>query len=77
MPKPQPHQVIQITDQTHPWFPALAIVREVKDWGVLAYVWIVNNTKEPNGRAYIRLKNEEFEVVGAAVIVPKSESEDE
>lgn len=68
------NNIVQITAESHHWFPALAVVEEVLSWGgVLAYVIMVDNTPEPNGQAYIRLKNEDFEVVGNAVIVNAEE----
>lgn len=70
MPRPQINQIIQITDPAHHWYPALAVIDDVKEWGVRAYVWVVTNTSNQSGQAYIRLKNEVFEVVGQAAIVP-------
>ena len=61
--------IVQITDASHHWFPALIIVDEPKSFGCLGYTLIVNNTQEPNGQARIRLRTEEFEVVGKAAIV--------
>lgn len=44
----------------------LAVVDEVKSWGVQAYVQALGNDRhEPGGQAYIRLNNDEFEAVGA------------
>lgn len=30
--------LVQITHEEHPWFPAVLIVSEVKRWGVLAHI---------------------------------------
>lgn len=60
--------IVQITDESHHWFPALIVVTEVKAWGVMGYTIIVTNDESSNGQAYIRLKNDEFEAVGRAVI---------
>jgi len=61
--------IVQIIDAKHPWFPCLLIVDEVKSWGVQAACLIPNsNTKNDVGRAFNRLKTEQVEVVGEAVI---------
>ena len=62
--------IVQITNKEHHWYPCLIIVDEVKIWGIQGYTTIPNNKRdEPNGDAYIRLKNNEFETVGRANIV--------
>ena len=73
----KPGDIVQITDESHHWYPALLVVTEDKGWGVLAYTVMVDNTQNPNGQAFIRLKNEAFERVGRAVIVSKEEEEDD
>ena len=61
--------IVQITDEKHAWFPCLLIVDEVKPWGVQAACLIPNsNTQNDVGRAFNRLKIEQVEVVGEAVI---------
>ena len=61
--------IVQIIDAKHPWFPCLLIVDEVKSWGVQAACLIPNsNTKNDVRRAFNRLKTEQVEVVGEAVI---------
>lgn len=63
--------IIQITKEDDPWFPALLVVSEVKPWGVQAYALILNSndgSKRP-GNAYRRLKFELFEKVGMAAVV--------
>lgn len=60
------HDVIQIHPE-HSWGGCLAIVDEVKRWGVQAYVQI-----PLKGSAYIRLEHGLFEYVGKAVFA-KSE----
>lgn len=67
--------VVQITDESHQWFPALLIVEELKGWGVMGYLYVVTNTQEPNGQAYIRVKTESFERIGTAIIVNNNEAE--
>ena len=61
--------IVQITNKGHHWFPCLIIVTEVKSWGIQGYMTIPSNTEATNGDAYIRLKTEEFEIVGEANIV--------
>lgn len=63
--------IVQITNEDHQWFPCLIIVDKIKSWGIQGYTIIPSNDNQPNGNAYIRLKNEEFEAVGEAVIVAK------
>jgi len=60
--------VVQITDPTHHWYPALIIVSEVKSWGIQGYTIIPTNDAESNGQAYIRLKQGVYEYVGKAAI---------
>ena len=63
--------IIQIINEKHHWFPCLIIVDEVKSWGIQGYIAIPTNDEERNNPAYIRLKTEEFEIVGKANIVIK------
>lgn len=66
----EPGDIVQITDESHPWFPCLLVVDEVKSWGVQAYVTIPksNNNTELPGQAYNRLPFKKIKKVGAAVI---------
>lgn len=68
--------IIQITEEGDPWFPALLIVSEVKPWGVQAYAIILNSNdgSKKVGNAYRRLKFELFEKVGMAMIVVGEEA---
>ena len=58
--------VVQITDKSNRWFPCLAIVEEVKNWGVQGYVLVPRN----NGisQLYLRIGKEHYQEVGTAVI---------
>lgn len=56
--------IVQITDETHEWFPSLIVVSEVKSFGVQGYVHI-----PMKGDAYIRLDKSKYERVGRAAIV--------
>lgn len=62
--------IIQITKEDDPWFPALLIVDEVKGWGVQAYTIIPtsNTGDEKPGNAYRRLQYGLFEKVGTASV---------
>jgi hypothetical protein len=64
------NQIVQVTNEKHHWYPALVVVDEVKSWGIQGYSHIPHQ-----GQAYIRLKNEDIEVVGKAIIVTQK-SED-
>lgn len=66
--------IVQITKETHPWFPCLVIVSEVKSSGVQGYITIPRNDGEKCENAYIRLNNDEFEPVGKAAIVVEGSS---
>jgi len=58
--------IVQITDESDPWFPCLLIVDEVKSWGIQGYLTIPPNA---TGNAYYRIENGKFEFVGIAKIV--------
>jgi hypothetical protein len=62
----QPNTVIQIAPP-HKWAGCLAIVDEVKSWGVQAYIAIPQGGEVRN--AYVRLKWAELEVIGPAAFV--------
>jgi hypothetical protein len=67
--------IIQITDEQHPWFPALLIVDEEREWGVIA-TCLIPASNEPGSecdRAQIRLEAGRFVAVGKAWIVPGEE----
>ena len=62
--------VVQANEKTGEWCGCLLIVAEVNSWGVMA------GMKIPfKGTAYVRLKTDQFEYIGEAVLVPK-EGED-
>lgn len=70
----EPGDIVQIIDESHQWYPCLLIVGEDKGWGVMAACLSpLSNTGNDVGEAWIRIKNEQFEKVGKAVIW-KSES---
>lgn len=68
--------IVQITDETHPWFPALVVVTEPRPWGVVGFVFMPQNNSKPKSchRAYTRLLAAQFEKVGTSVIVVKEPS---
>lgn len=63
----QKGSLIQITEATNAWFPAVLVVSEVKEWGVQAYIFLPDHQFEVCSVAYYRVKMEEFKVVGEAV----------
>lgn len=74
----KPGDIVQVTDETHPWFPALLIVSEVKVWGVQAGCLVPrSNVENDVATAWNRLKTGSFERVGAAVILDASIKVDE
>lgn len=58
--------IVQITNESHAWFPCLVVITEVKGWGVQGYVSMP--TGNGIGNAFIRLKHDEIEWVGRAVV---------
>ena len=66
-----PDDIVQITDEKHAWFPALIVVTERREWGVIGFAYMPVRNDKPHSceRAYNRLMNGTFEKVGTAVIV--------
>lgn len=62
--------IVQITDESHPWFPCLLIVDEVKNWGVQAYAIVPksNDNSELPAQAFNRLSFDIIEKVGHASV---------
>lgn len=62
--------IVQITDETHHWYPALLIIDEVKAWGVTAYAIIPEGSHASKSTvvAPIRIETGRFAVVGDAEI---------
>ena len=59
--------IIQANENAKDWCGTVLIVDEVKSWGVQAFVHI-----PMQGDAYIRLRSDQFEVLGAeAVLMPQ------
>jgi hypothetical protein len=63
--------VVQITNEDHAWFPALIVVSDPKSFGVQGYLTVV--TSEGTNPAYIRLRHDEIEYIGAAAILTNLE----
>ena len=73
----KPGDIIQITDRSHPWFPALLIVDEIKGFGVQACCLIPESNQEgPCNQAYNRLTTGSFEKVGEAAICVRGDDDD-
>jgi hypothetical protein len=65
--------IVQIAEG-HAWAYALAVVDEVKDWGIQAYVRTLPSRKDSAGDAWIRLEFSEFYVTGGKVQITEDES---
>ena len=66
----QVNDIVQIVDESHPWFPSLMIVSELKSWGVQCYCHIPkSNAKNDTVQAYNRLSFDKIKLVGRAVVV--------
>jgi hypothetical protein len=69
-----PGDIVQITDASHPWYPALLVVDEIRAWGVQAYCIIPESNmpgSKPPTSAYSRLRTGTFEKVGEALVLAK------
>jgi hypothetical protein len=64
--------IIQLTDEKHPWYPCLLIVSEPKAWGVQAVCLAPSSNMEPltTVQYWNRLKSGQYEVVGRARVMP-------
>lgn len=60
--------IVQITSETHHWFPCLIVVDEVKAWGIQGYALVPQDRGIPAAQAFIRLNSGEFEKVGQVAI---------
>lgn len=58
--------IVQIVPH-HKWGGCLAVVDDVRAWGVVAYVRLPHNDGSPAGDAYTRLAWADFQAVGKAV----------
>jgi len=58
--------VIQLHPDYSDWGPLLCIVDRVYDWGVRAYWFVAEERGKPPGRAYIRVRHGEYDVIGYA-----------
>lgn len=75
----QPGDVVQITPEwevNKAFAACLVVVSEVKSWGIQGYVQALGTREEMGGQAYIRVKWEDLELVGAAYWVTQSIGED-
>ena len=72
----QANEIIQIAPP-HKWGGCLAVVAELKSFGCQCYVSIPHNDGKQPEQAFIRLKWDEFERVGAnAIFIPASHDAD-
>lgn len=58
--------VIQFDPETSSWGPLLAIVTEVRQWGVICYAMVPETRGEAPSRMYNRVQNGQFVRIGAA-----------
>lgn len=70
MSEVEENDIVQITDNSHHWFPSLIVVTELKSFGIMGFCFIPANDGTPAGQAYIRLRSEQYERVGRATMVP-------
>lgn len=63
-----PGDIVQITAQGHKWMSALAVVDEMKSWGVQAYIQSID-AKGALGHVYVRLRHNEYGKCGTAMLV--------
>ena len=63
------NDIVQIVDEKHHWYPCLIIVTEPKPWGVQGYLSIPQDNAGNVSSAFIRLNNDQIELVGSANIV--------
>lgn len=72
MRRAEVNDVIQVNKQVPNWCGCLMIVREVKSWGVTAGMRV-----PCEGSTFLRLNDDQFEVIGKAVLVPEREEDEE
>lgn len=67
MKQVEPGDIIQVTPQcqNQAFHGCLAVVDESKSFGCVAFVQALGTRDAPGGRAYIRLRFDEYEPVGA------------
>lgn len=67
-------QVVQIRPGANEWFDGcFMIITEPKSWGAQGFVQVPG---KEGGQAYVRLKDEDMELIGKAVWVPEGEADD-
>jgi len=70
------HDIVQITDETHHWFPALLVVDEVKHDKILAFTLVPQKRGEEVGMGFIFLAHGRYEKVGhCAIIRPRGDKQ--
>jgi hypothetical protein len=72
-----PGDIVQITNPDHQWFPCLIVISEPKSFGAQGFAFMPANDGSGTGEAYIRLRFEDFEPLGAnAIILSESTARD-
>jgi len=57
------------------WIGAFVLATEIKPWGIQGFVANIDSHDEQS-RIYIRLRWDEIEYVGPAILVPETEGDD-
>ena len=75
----QAHDIVQIIDEQHAWYPCLLVVTEVRSWGVQAFACIPksNDGSTPTAQAFLRPRWEQITRVGRAEVVPAPYEEED
>lgn len=62
------NSVVQITDNKHPWFGCIVVVKKIRKEGIQAFAIIPDNSPGVNAAAFINLSKETYEYIGHAVV---------
>lgn len=61
--------IVQVIDETHPWFGCLIVVTEPKSWGIQGFVsWPESNEEHKLATAFTRLNYDKIKKVGHVVL---------
>ena len=62
------NDIVQIIDESHPWFPSLLIVVEVKPFGVMAGCIVPESGDQKPSVAYTRISFFKIKKVGTSLV---------
>ena len=75
---PEPGDVIQVTDESHPWYLAILVIEDLKSYGCKAYQHVPHrDPRKPCFRRPIFLNAPAYEVIGKAVIFERGDDDEE